>query len=455
MTRRLLLGYLGVTLFVLVALEIPLGIQNQRTERRDIAVKVEHDAVSIASLAEDAVQSEAPAQLRPVATRVYAYAGSRGARVVVVDARGRALIDTSSRVEGPEAFRSRPEIAAALRGTVASGTRYSKTLGQRLLYVAVPIASGGRVHGAVRITYPVSRVDARIVRYWLLLGLVGLTVIAVAAGLGFATARFVARPLRRLERAAADVGAGDLDARAPERDGPVEVRSLALVFNETVAKLAGLLHAQEEFVADASHELRTPLTALLLRLESLEHQVGDEARQDLEAALREVERLGEMIDALLALARADAAPAQTIDAAAIAAARVEVWQPLAEERGVALVVQANDARSARAAPERVAQIVDNFLSNALNVSTAGDTVTLLVREDADVVEVRVRDDGPGLGPAERERAFDRFWRGRANGAGSGIGLALVRKLANADAARVALEEAPTGGVDAVLRLRRD
>src|SRR5690242_10342182 len=154
----------------------------------------------MASLAEDAVQSATSVRLRPVATRAYAYATSRGARVVIVDARGRALIDTSARVEGAEDFRSRPEIAAALRGSIATGTRYSQTLKERLLYVAVPIASGGRVHGAARITYPTSAVDARIVRYWLLLGLVPGLVLVVAAVLGFVTARVITRPLRRLEQ---------------------------------------------------------------------------------------------------------------------------------------------------------------------------------------------------------------------------------------------------------------
>ncbi|HEY8316456.1 MAG TPA: hypothetical protein VIG35_06290, partial [Gaiellaceae bacterium] len=206
MTRRLLLGYLGITLFVLVALEVPLGIQNQRTERRDLTAKVEHDAVAIASLAEDAIRSGTVAQLRPVASRVYAYAGSTGGRVVIVNVRGFARIDTSSRVAGTESFKSRPEIRSALRGIVASGLRYSQTLKGRLLYVAVPIASGGVVHGAVRITYPVSTLDARITRYWLILAAIAAVVLLVAALLGFATARFVTRPLRRLEHAAADVG---------------------------------------------------------------------------------------------------------------------------------------------------------------------------------------------------------------------------------------------------------
>ena len=149
MNRRLLLGYLGVTLFVLLALEVPLGIQNQRTERRDLEVKIEHDATTLASIGEDAIQAGTPAQLRRVAPEMIAYAAAVGARVVVVDRRGFARIDTSARVPGAENFAtaSRPEIRAALRGSVAYGTRYSQTLHTRLLYVAVPIASGARPGG--------------------------------------------------------------------------------------------------------------------------------------------------------------------------------------------------------------------------------------------------------------------------------------------------------------------
>ncbi len=228
----------------------------------------------------------------------------------------------------------------------------------------------------------------------MILALIAAIVLAAAAAVGFATARFVTRPLRRLEHAAAEVGAGNIEARAPENDGPAEVRSLAAVFNETVSKLGHLLRAQEEFVADASHELRTPLTALMLRLESLESAVATDGRADVEAALREVSRLSDMVEGLLALARADAVPSSTVDVAAVAAERVEMWQALANERGVSIVAQTDGVTNARAASQRVEQIVDNFVSNALDVAPAGSTVTVLARETADAVELRVRDQGP-------------------------------------------------------------
>ena len=455
MTRRLLLGYLGVTLFVLVALEVPLGVQNARTERRDLVAKVAHDATVIAADAEDAVQTQSRAQLLGVAKVAYDYSSRTGARVVIVDRKGYAIVDTSARVTGTESFASRPEIRAALQGNYPSGVRKSATLHTQLLYVAVPIASNGVVHGAVRITYPLSTVNARILRYWLLLAAIGATVLVAAALVGIALARFVVKPLRGLEDAAAAVGRGDLDARAPERSGPPEVRSLAAVFNETVAKLEQLLRSQGEFVADASHELRTPLTALRLRLESLERAEGDDAQRDLDAALREVDRLSQTVDGLLALARTDAGatPATRIDAGAVARDRVETWQALADERGIALVADASSAASVRAAPTRVTQILDNLIANALDHAPDGTTVTIAVRRADGWVELHVTDQGPGMTPEQRARAFDRFWRAGSGHGGSGLGLAIVRRLVEADEGEVELEAAAGGGLDAVVRLR--
>jgi signal transduction histidine kinase len=445
-TRRLLLGYLGMALFVLVALEVPLGVQYQRSEKRDLVARVTRDATVLAQDAEDAVQTRKPADVAQVAKVSYAYARTTGARVVVVDKRGYAIVDTSGRVAGTESFASRPEINAALKGLYSTGERRSRTLHARLLYVAVPIASGGTVHGAVRITYPTSTLDARILRYWLLLAAIGVVVLAAACLVGARLARFVTRPLLGLEEAAAAVGGGDLDVRAPDAEGPPEVRSLARVFNETVAKVARLVRSQEEFVADASHELRTPLTALRLRLEN----------GDVDGALPEVERLSELVESLLTLARTDAgaAPAEPVDTGVAVRERVEAWLPLAEERDVRLSFDIDGAPPLRAGPQRLAQVLDNLVSNAIDHAPAGSAVTVSVRQAAPWVELRVRDEGPGMSEEERLRAFDRFWRApRSRHGGSGLGLAIVRKLVEADGGEVVLTPAPDGGTEAVVRLR--
>jgi signal transduction histidine kinase len=446
--RRLLVGYLGVALFVLLALELPLGLQNQRTQRNDLERKLEHDATTLGAVAEDGVQSGSAKELRAAAGVAYTYASSTGARVVIVDKRGFALIDTNPSISGAgaEAFASRPEITAALNGHVAKGTRHSNTLHANLLYVAVPILSGSHVHGAVRITFGTSAVDARIQRYWLLLGAIAAVILAGAALVGVRLARFVTRPLQGLELAAASVGSGNLAARAPDRDGPPEVRSLARVFNETVVKLEQLIHAQSDFVADASHELRTPLTALRLQLEN-----GDVVR-----ALNEVERLGELVNGLLVLARADAGvatPAE-VDVSALVRGRAEHWRALADERGVAIATAGVDASlTVHAVAERLVQVLDNLLANALDAAPPATTVTLSVESQATWIELRVRDSGAGLTAKQRARAFDRFWRARKGGGGSGLGLAIVRRLVEADGGEVELAEAPGGGLDAVVRLR--
>jgi signal transduction histidine kinase len=449
-TRRLLFGYLGLTLFVLVVLEVPLGIQNGRTERRALEAKVEHDATNLASIAQTAVQTGSKAQLRAVASIAYRYSTDTGGRALVIQRNGIAVVDTSPAGGVRETFASRPEIAAALRGQIAQGVRYSSSLHEHLLYVAVPVASGGVVDGAVRITYPTSAVDARITHYWLILLAIAAVILALAAAAGTQLATFLIRPLRKLERAARAVGDGNLAMRARENEGPPEVRSLAAVFNETVARLEQLLRSQSEFVADASHQLRTPLTSLRLRLENLERDLAEPGRRDLEGALEELKRLARLVEGLLVLARADAhpSPAGLVDLTELVSERVGAWAARAEDLGVRLVAEGSGGGTVRASGDGLRQVLDNLIENALEASSARGTVTVIAAHS----EVRIRDEGPGLSPAQRDHAFDRFWRARA-GAGSGLGLAIVRRLVDADGGDVKLRPVAGGGLEAVVRLR--
>jgi two-component system OmpR family sensor kinase len=114
---------------------------------------------------------------------------------------------------------------------------------------------------------------------------------------------------------------------------------------------------------------------------------------------------------------------------------------------------AGDGGRVRAAPGRLDQVLDNLIENALMVSPEGSTIRLRAEGREGVVELHVVDEGPGLSRQDRERAFDRFWRGRGDADGSGLGLAVVRRLVEADDGRAELREAPGGGVDAVVVLR--
>jgi signal transduction histidine kinase len=449
--RRLLLSYLLVAALVLGALEIPLGIAYARNERQDLTDKVERDAVALSTLVEDALERGVaiPPQVRSVAE---AYDAKTGGRVVVVDQAGRMLVDTSP--TGSRSFASRPEFAAALAGQVSTGTRHSNTLGTDLLYVAVPVASTGVVHGAVRITYPMSDVTSRIHRYWSILGLIAASVLLASTALAYALARWVSKPLDSLERAAEEVGSGNLSARAPV-EGPPEVQRLVRTFNDTAAALDHLVRAQDRFVADASHQLRTPLAALRLRLENLERDVEPSARAELDGALAEVERLSSLVDALLVLARADRAAAspEPIDVGQVVDDRVSAWRALADDAGIVLDSQLEGPVTALATPGRLEQVLDNLLANALDASPPGSTIRLDARRANGLVEVHVTDEGPGMSAEERAQALDRFWRGDGGRDGFGLGLSIVERLVSTDGGHVELRQAASGGLDAVVVLR--
>jgi signal transduction histidine kinase len=454
MTRRLVLSYLAITLFVLVILEIPLAVTYERSQRDRLTTDIERDARVLATDAEGTLSGQADVDIQ---ARADTYQQRFGGRVVVVDASGQSVADSGAPT--PRDFSTRPEIVEVLGGgTLASGRRHSDTLDADLLYVAVPVASSAEVTGAVRITFPTGELDARVRRYWLSLAVLGGFVLLAVAGVGFVLARSVTEPVRDLEHVADRLASGDLTARAGQDTGPPEIRALAESVNEMAARLAVLVDAQHAFVANASHELRTPLTALRLHLENLRDASRPDAsapRQEIEAAASEVARLARLVDGLLGLARAQGARPERVDAdvAGEARDRVETWSALAEEHGVELVLDVDGQATAEVVPGAVAQVLDNLLANAIDVAPSGSDIRVSVRREGRFVELHVIDSGPGLSEADREHAFDRFWRG--NGAaqgGSGLGLAIVAQLAHAsggDATLLAVPGAP--GVDARVR----
>jgi signal transduction histidine kinase len=451
MTRRLLLSYLSLTVLVLLSLEVPLAIIYAHSERQDLNAQAERAAGAVATLVEDNLENGLPVSSPLVTTAAGRYGRATGGHVIVLDKAGVAQIDTARPSSAGRSYHDQPEVRAALDGRIASGRLPSRPTEPGGQFVAVPVASGGEVNGAVILTYSTSSVEGRIHRYWLTLA--GIAVIALAAAglVGWRFARRVTRPLQDVERAVATAGAGDLAVRAPV-GGPPEVRSLAESFNGMIVKLESLMHAQEEFVADASHQLRTPLATLRLTLENLEYELADPG--DLEAALREVDRLSRIVNGLLALARADRDPParQAADLRAMAEERVALWSPLARQRNLTLSSDIDRSWWVLVTADRLEQVVDNLLENAVDASPPGGAITIAVSAADGWTELHIIDTGPGLTDEERTRAFDRFWRRGSNSGGSGIGLAIVDRLVRADGGDVELRRAAKGGLDAVVRL---
>ena len=444
MTRRLLLSYLGLAVLVLAGLEIPLGWLYGRGEVARASQSVERDASMLAELTEEKIEKGNLAALPDV---IGDYAARTGGRVLVTDRRGLVLADSRAEIRTGTDLSGDPDIARAL------ANRPTVTTGDDVLSATQPGTSGTTLRGTVRLTYPMTEVTARVHRIWGALALAGASVLAAVTLVAFTLARWITRPLRTLEQATAQLAHGRLADPPDATTGPPELRSLAASFNHTATRLQHLLAAQHAFAAEASHQLKTPLTALRLRLENFEPDLDPRAHHSLDEAVGEVERLGRMVQGLLALARLEntASTPEPVDLDAVVAERAAMWEPFAAEQHVAVVVAGGPAGRVEAIPGALEQVIDNLVANALRVSPPGTTITLARAPGA---ELRVVDQGPGLSETDRVRAFDRFWRASdAPHDGTGLGLPIVRHLVHASGGEISLHAAPGGGLDARVRLR--
>lgn len=450
---------MGVALLVILVQDIPLSGYVQGVETDRITTTLERDAFMLAGRSEDVLTSadaadgasadsaataatpEAAAALASVVDAAKAYRGTDGARVVITDRAGTAIV-TSDDDESSlgSSYASRPEIQQALAGQVATGSRFSITLAEELLYVSVPVQSGTTVLGAVRLTYPAKvvsdAVQAQVGTIWL----VALTTELLAGFVGFIVSASFTRRLSVLRAATEAFADGDLRVRADERAGGApEIRSLSHSFNRMAVRLSELIDTQRAFAADASHQLRTPLTALRLRLERARELIETDpaaAAERLSAAEVEADRLASLIEGLLVLSRTEAstAPVAPVDLAAIAAERVDQWRALAQESGVEILLEGPGHAMVFAIDTAAEQIIDNFIDNALGASPASSRITVTVDRSGAETTLCVLDEGPGMPGGDYSRAFDRFFSAAPEKAGGGLGLAIVAQLARASGA---------------------
>ena len=387
-----------------VALEVPLA--------SSVADRIDAEVESQARAQADLVAASVADMLGPGSRRererlVDAAAESARGRVILVDAQGDLLADSEGTPPG-RSYAGRPEIAAALAGRFDQRERRSQTVGQTLLLTSAPVLEGTREIGAVRISQSVKAVDRAVRRAWVGLALIGLLVLGLGLLAGSVVAGQIARPMRRLDRAAQRVAEGELGTRATV-EGSAEQRSLAATFNDMTARLERLVRSQRDFVADASHQLRTPLTGLRLRVEAARGESTEpEVDEELDAALAELDRLGLMIDELLQLSRAGerATAGERLDLDELAARAAARWEATAAEREQRLSALADGdgdgaAWLSRADADR---ILDALVENALAYSPAGSAVEVAALPGG----FAVRDRGPGLASGrggERLRAL--------------------------------------------------
>jgi two-component system OmpR family sensor kinase len=321
--------------------------------------------------------------------------------------------------------------AAAASGTVTSSVEHVN--GERLGETAVALSRGGEPRWVAVLSTPLADVDdnvALIKRQIIIAGLIGL---GIALAVGWFAARAHTRRLRRLEVAVEKVAEGDFSSSIPI-GGSDEVGQLGLAFNEMRNRLSRLDSARREFIANASHELRTPIFSLGGFVELLDEEDPDpEARAEFVRTMRDqVARLTKLTADLLDLSKLDADAielhSERVALRPLAERVVEEFAPTADRHGSSIDVNGDGGATARADPDRVAQIMRILLDNALTHTPEGTSISITAQRQDGAASLTVKDDGPGIEPPSRARVFERFYTGDRV-SGSGLGLAIARELA--------------------------
>ncbi len=268
-------------------------------------------------------------------------------------------------------------------------------------------------------------------------------------------ARRAFRPIHRLASTAREISARALDQRVPVPRAQDEVRDLSIIFNQMIERLERAFAQQRRFVADASHELRTPV-AVIRSLTELAVAQPSNAEDNL-MALREVnaeaERLGHLINDLLALARTDEnqikLDSEPVRIDLLAADVVASLEPLAVERHLTLCTANLNPATVMGDAARLIQIIISLVDNALIYTNAGGSVTLSVKVSDSLAYLIVRDTGIGIAQKDLEHIFERFYRAdparsKAVG-GSGLGLAIADWLVRAQNGSISVESEPGRG----------
>jgi len=248
----------------------------------------------------------------------------------------------------------------------------------------------------------------------------------------------IARGLKPLDKVAAAVARRSpaLLEPLPERDLPREVQPLVGALNNLLSRLRHTLDAQRAFVADAAHELRTPLTAVHLQAQLAERASTEAERATALTELKGgLERATRLVEQLMTLAREEPgvadAPLTAVDLAALAREVVADLAPLAGAKGIDLGLSSAATSVLSGDPDALRTLISNLVDNAIRYTPAGGRVDVALADDAGSAVLTVRDSGPGIAVEDRERVFDRFYRGTGAGGirGSGLGLAIVKHIA--------------------------
>ena len=379
----------------------------------------------------------------------------------------RALFDRPSYESSAPVFDPLPrdEIERAFQGRYGAALRESPGQRSLTLYSVLPVRDANdAVVGAVVVSRSTSRILAALWTVRLDVFRVFVVSVLAAAALSLLVSATIARPLVRL-RNEAD---GLLDPRGRLRRSfrgsrrKDEIGDLTRALEQLTTRAERHLAFVESFSSDVAHEFRNPLAAIRSATEMLaEADDPAERRELLGTVEREVARLDRLLGGVREISRIDAGletePLVPVDLAALLR---QLAPSGTAPRATGAIVRLDappGPLSVLAAPERLVQVFENLLANAVSFSPPGANVAVTVRQEGATVVVEVDDEGPGIPPEHRERVFDRFFTSRPAGNGEphdGLGLAIVRAVVEGYGGTVAAAERPEGGARLSVRLPR-
>ncbi|MFI6205230.1 sensor histidine kinase [Streptomyces sp. NPDC051041] len=426
---------LAVTTMVVVAFAVPLGLVIREMARDRAFSNAERHAAAVApalSITTDRDQLE----------RVVAAAGADAAMAVHLPAQdGEGGIDIGRRHATDEDIAAVRELGRASTAEVPGGS----TLLQ-------PVALGSGAIAVVEVYVPEAEVSQGVGAAWAVLAAVGAALVVGSVAVADRLGVRMVRPAQRLAESAHDLGEGKLGVRVPE-EGPKELRLAAAAFNSMADQVVELLANERELAADLSHRLRTPLTVLRLNTASL----GDgPAAEQTRAAVEQLER---EVDTIIRTAReakpqtAAAGPGAGCDAAEVVRERMAFWSALAEDEGRTWRVAGAD-RPVRIPVARadLAAALDALLGNVFRHTPEGTAFAVDVHNAEDAVIVLVSDAGPGIPDPQAAMA-----RGRGSGCdgSTGLGLDIVRRLAESTGGDVRIGSSVLGGTEVRVWIQLD
>jgi len=344
-----------------------------------------------------------------------------------------------------------PELAmptaseAARSGRLASGSEVSAD--GPVAEVAVPLKQDGRVAEVAVYSTPMADVERNVAVVRAQILVAGAIALALAVFAGWLIARALAQRVKRLERAAEQVAAGDFSRPIPV-DSDDELGQLAVAFNDMQRQLAQLDRARKQFIATASHELRTPLFSLGGFVELLEdEELDDDTRRRFLAQVRQqVDRLAKLSVDLLDLSRLEAGSLELrpepVDLAELARSVSSEFEPALSQHDSHLEVRLPGTPvEAQCDPVRVAQIARILIDNAVTHTTPGTNIVVSANRENGFARLAVRDHGKGIPRTALSQVFEPFYTSD-DAQGSGLGLAIASELAERMNGRLGVESRP-------------